>query len=128
MDVQLPHNDPLVVMLRIGNFDVRRVLIDQGSFAEVMYHDLYKKLGLGEADLTSFASPVFGFSGESIIPKGKTTLSVLAGPINLQTEFLVVRASFPYNAIIGRDWLHRMKVVLSMLHQKLKFLTVKGIM
>ena len=71
MDVQLPHNDPLVVMLRIGNFDVRRVLIDQGSFAEVMYHNLYKKLGLGEADLTSFASPVFGFSRESIIPKGK---------------------------------------------------------
>lgn len=36
-DVQLPHNDPLVVTLRIENFDVRRVLIDQGSFAEVMY-------------------------------------------------------------------------------------------
>jgi hypothetical protein len=36
-DVQLPHNDPLVVTLRIGNYDVQRVLIDQGSFAEVMY-------------------------------------------------------------------------------------------
>uniref|UniRef100_A0A2N9HLB1 Integrase catalytic domain-containing protein n=1 Tax=Fagus sylvatica TaxID=28930 RepID=A0A2N9HLB1_FAGSY len=34
MDVQLPHNDPFVVTLRIGNFDVRRVRIDQGSFAE----------------------------------------------------------------------------------------------
>jgi hypothetical protein len=32
-DVQLPHNDPLVVTLRIGNYDVQRVLIDQGSFA-----------------------------------------------------------------------------------------------
>jgi hypothetical protein len=70
-DVQLPHNDPLVITLRIRNFDVRRVLIDQGSFAEVMYYDMYKKLGLGEADLTSFVSPVFGFSGESIIPRGK---------------------------------------------------------
>ena len=27
-DVQLPHNDPLVVILRIGNYDVERVLID----------------------------------------------------------------------------------------------------
>ena len=27
-DVQLPHNDPLVITLRIRNFDVRRVLID----------------------------------------------------------------------------------------------------
>jgi hypothetical protein len=62
-DVQLPHNDPLVVTLRIGNFDVRRVLIDQGSFAEVMYQDCIRSSALGEADLTSFASPVFGFSG-----------------------------------------------------------------
>ena len=36
-DVQLPHNDPLVITLRIGNYDVKRVLVDQGSFAEVMY-------------------------------------------------------------------------------------------
>ena len=36
-DVQLPHNNPLVITLRIGNYDVKRVLVDQGSFAEVMY-------------------------------------------------------------------------------------------
>jgi hypothetical protein len=27
-DVQLPHNDPLVVTLRIANYDVQRVLIN----------------------------------------------------------------------------------------------------
>ena len=82
-DVQLPHNDPLVITLRIGNYDIQRILIDQGSFAEVMYHDIYTKLGLGEADLTSFASPIFGFYGEPTVPLGKTVLTVLAGPINL---------------------------------------------
>ena len=84
-DVQLPHNDPLVITLRIGNYDVQRVLIDQGCFAEVMYQDLYTKLGLGEADLASFTSPIFGFSGEPTIPLEKTVLPVLAGPINLRT-------------------------------------------
>ena len=82
-DVQLPHNDPLVVTLRIGNYDVQRVLIDQGSFAEVMYQDLYEKLGLGEAELSSFTTPIFGFSGELTMPLGKTMLPVLVGPINL---------------------------------------------
>uniref|UniRef100_A0A2N9F3W1 Uncharacterized protein n=1 Tax=Fagus sylvatica TaxID=28930 RepID=A0A2N9F3W1_FAGSY len=127
-DVQLPHNDPLVVTLRIGNYDVQRVLIDQGSFAEVMYQDLYGKLGLGEAELTDFTAPIFGFSGEPVIPLGKIMLPVLAGPINLQTEFIVVRASSPYNAIMGRDWLHRMKAVPSTLHQKLRFPTADGVM
>jgi hypothetical protein len=127
-DVQLPHNDPLVVTLRIGNYDVQRVLIDQGSFAEVMYQDLYEKLGLSETELSNFTTPIFGFSGEPVVPLGKTMLPVLAGPINLQTEFIVVKASSPYNAIMGRDWLHRMKAIPSTLHQKLRFPTPEGVM
>ena len=93
-----------------------------------MYQGLYEKLGLREADLTDFTSPVFDFSGESTTPLGKTTLPVLAGLINLQTEFIVIQASSPYNAIMGRDWLHQMRAVPSTLHQKLRFLTKDGIM
>jgi hypothetical protein len=127
-DVQLPHNDPLVITLRIGNYDVKRVLVDQGSFAEVMYQELYEKLRLGKSDISEFGSPVFGFSGESTIPLGKTTLPVLTGPINLQTKFIVIQAPSPYNAIMGRSWLHRMKAVPSTLHQKLRFPTKDGVM
>jgi hypothetical protein len=128
IDVQMPHSDPIVITLRIGNYDVKRVLIDQGSFAEVMYKGLYEKLGLKEADLDDFSSAVFGFSGESTTPLGKTTLLVLAGPINLQTKFIVIHGSSPYNAIMGRDWLHRKRAILSTLHQKLRFPTKDGIM
>ena len=41
-----PHDDALVVTLRIGGYDVKRVMIDQGSGAEIMYPDLYKGLNL----------------------------------------------------------------------------------
>jgi hypothetical protein len=78
-----------------------------------MYQDLYTKLGMGEAELSSFTSPIFGFSGEPIVPLGKTVLPVLAGPINLQTEFIVVKTSSSYNAIMRRDWLHRMRAIPS---------------
>ncbi|XP_050260078.1 uncharacterized protein LOC126705205 [Quercus robur] len=37
-----PHDDALVVTLRIGGYDVRTVLVDQGSAVEVMYPNLYK--------------------------------------------------------------------------------------
>uniref|UniRef100_A0A2N9HGN5 Uncharacterized protein n=1 Tax=Fagus sylvatica TaxID=28930 RepID=A0A2N9HGN5_FAGSY len=127
-DVQLPHNDPLVITLRIGNYDVKRILVDQGSFAEVMYQELFEKLGLGKSDLSEYSSPIFGFSGESTIPMGKTTLPVLAGPINLQTEFIVIQAPSPYNAIMGRSWLHKMRAIPSTLHQKLRFPTKDGVM
>ena len=35
-----PHDDALVVMLRICGYDVKKVMIDQGSAAEIMYADL----------------------------------------------------------------------------------------
>ena len=35
-----PHDDALVVMFRIGGYDVKKVMIDQGSAAEIMYHNL----------------------------------------------------------------------------------------
>ena len=41
-----PHNDALVVTLRISGYDMKRVMIDQGSAAEIMYLDLYKGLNL----------------------------------------------------------------------------------
>ena len=126
--VQMPHSDSLIITLRIGNYDVKRVLIYQGSFAEVMYKGLYEKLGLKKVDLDDFSSLVFGFSGESTTPLRKTTLPVLAGLINLQTKFIVIHGSLPYNAIMGRDWLHQMRVVPSTLHQKLRFPTKDRIM
>ena len=41
-----PHDDALVVTLRISGYDMKRVMIDQGSAAEIMYLDLYKGLNL----------------------------------------------------------------------------------
>ena len=41
-----PHGDASVVTLRIGGYDVKRVMVDQGSCVEVMYPDLYKGLNL----------------------------------------------------------------------------------
>ena len=56
-----PHNNALVVTLRIGGYDVRRVLVDQGSAVEIMYPDLYKGLNLKPKDLTTYESPLVSF-------------------------------------------------------------------
>jgi len=36
-----PHDDALVVTFRIGGYDVKRVMVNQGSCAEIMYPNLY---------------------------------------------------------------------------------------
>ena len=65
-----PHNDALVVTLRIGGYDVKRVMVDQGSAAEIIYPDLYKGLGLKLEDLTTYNSPLISFEGKMVAPKG----------------------------------------------------------
>jgi hypothetical protein len=127
-DVQTPHDDPLVIKLRIRDSDVKRVLIDQGSCSEIMYPVLFHGLGLKQSDLQPYNAPLVGFSGESIRPMGQITMTVHTGLINLDTEFLVIDVPSPYTAIMDRRCLHRLKAVPSSLHQKLRFSTDFGIM
>ncbi|GFZ02352.1 hypothetical protein Acr_15g0009600 [Actinidia rufa] len=97
--VQHPHSDPLVVQLRIGGYDVKRILVDTGSSVEL------------SVDTISRTSEYY---------------AALVGSQELMTEFVMVDIPSPYNAIVGRDWLHRMKGVASTLHQAIKLLTPRG--
>ena len=65
-----PHDDALVVTLRIGGYDVKRVMIDQGSVVDIMYPDLYKGLGLKPEDLAAYSSPLVSFKVRMVVPKG----------------------------------------------------------
>ena len=62
-----PHDDALMITLRIGGYDVKMVMVDQGSAAEIMYSDLYKGLNLKAEDLTPYSSPLVSFEGKVII-------------------------------------------------------------
>ena len=65
-----PHDDALVVTLRIGGYDVKRVMIDQGSTAEIMYPDLFKGLNLNPENLIAYNYPLVSFESRMVIPKG----------------------------------------------------------
>ena len=79
-----PHDNALVITLRIGGYDVKRVMVDGGNAAEVMYPDLYKGLGLKSEDLKigrascreiKFTSTISGsvWMGSLIMPFGMTS-------------------------------------------------------
>ena len=70
METIQPHDDALVVTLRIGGYDVKRVMVDQGSGAKIMYLDLYRGLNLKPKDLTTYDSPLVSFDGKVVIPRG----------------------------------------------------------
>ena len=111
-----PYDDALVITLRIGGYDVKRVMVDQGSAAKIMYPNLYKGLNLKAEDLTPYSSPLVSFEGKIIIPKGQVRLPVQTGSEVVEVDFIVVDAYSPYTAIVARPWLYTLGAVSSTLH------------
>ena len=97
-----PHDDALVITLRIGGYDVKRVMVDQRSAAEIMYPDLYKGLNLKAEDLMPYNSPLMSFEGKIVIPKGQVRLPVQTGSEVVEVDFIVVDTYSPYTAIVAR--------------------------
>ncbi|XP_028085807.1 uncharacterized protein LOC114286797 [Camellia sinensis] len=114
--IQMPHNDALVVTLRVKNFDIKRILIDQGSSVEIMYYDAFKQMKLEEKDLAPATSPLVGFNSQPEWPIGKIILPVRAGSVTKQVEFWVLKVPSTYNLILGRGWLHAIQAVASTYH------------
>ena len=100
---------------------MRRVLVDQGSVAEIMYPDLYKGLKLIPEDLVSYDSPLVGFDGKTIIPKDQIKLLIQVGSKVVEVDFIVVDTYSPYTAIMARPWLYTMGAISSTLHLKVKY-------
>jgi len=97
---------------------VNRVLVDQGSKAEIMYPNLYEGLRLKPEDLASYTSPLVGIDGKTIIPRDQIRLPVQARSEVVEVDFTMVNAYPPYTAIMVRPWLHAIGAISSTLHLK----------
>ena len=62
--------------LRLGlrGYDMKRVMVDQGSGVEIMYPDLYKGLNLRPEELIAYDSPLVSFDGKIVISRGQIKL------------------------------------------------------
>ncbi|KAK3042622.1 hypothetical protein RJ639_000874 [Escallonia herrerae] len=130
-DTRIPHDDPLVVTLRVGNFDVKRILVDNGSSAEVLFYEAFQRMNIPSDRLRKIDTPLYGFSNHPVVCEGIIALPVTVGaPPNqakLMLDFVVVRVPSAYNAILGRTTLNQLRAVVSTYHMKMKFPTENGV-
>ncbi|GMN66700.1 hypothetical protein TIFTF001_035760 [Ficus carica] len=126
-----PHNDALVGEIRVADNVIRRVLIDSGSSADVMFMDAFSRLKIGGAVLTPIQTPLYGFAGECVRAFGTINLPVAIGDgpemVARMVEFIVVDRPSAYNVILGRPTLNAIKTVVSTYHLAMKFPTKGGI-
>ncbi|XP_026416668.1 uncharacterized protein LOC113312125 [Papaver somniferum] len=122
------HNDTLVLTLPVAGCNINKVLIDGGSSVNVLFYDTFKRMELNDEQLMSSYYTIYGFNGAPMKPLGDIVLEVMVGPMKVDTRFSVVDSPSPYNAVIGRRWVHKLKGVVATYHQYLRFPTPKGVM
>ncbi|XP_024030780.1 uncharacterized protein LOC112094363 [Morus notabilis] len=118
--VHFSQSDALVVEAMIGNHTVCRILVDNGSLVDILYSDCLDKTGIPRARLQNSAQPLYGFTGDSVIPKGVIELPMTIGDqphtSTVMSKFLVVKGGDQYNAVIGRPTMRALKAAISIYH------------
>ena len=115
----------------VGDYNVHRMLVDNGSSANILYYLAFQQMEINKAQFTPTNAPLVGFEGTRVFPIGAITLSVMVGDYPQQiiqdVTFLVVDCSFAYNSILGRPTLNSWKAATSTYHLMIKFPTEYGI-
>ncbi|GJW53943.1 reverse transcriptase domain-containing protein, partial [Tanacetum coccineum] len=122
---------PMVIEAEIGGHLVHRMYVDGGASSEILYEHCFNQLRPEiKKQMVPAATYLVGFSGEIIWPLGQVSLLVKIGDEEHSTSawmnFMVVRSHSPYNGIIGRPGVRRIKAIPSTTHGMLKFPVTGG--
>jgi hypothetical protein len=97
------HNDAMVIKVNIARWVKRKILVDNGSSADILFLKTFEKMNLSQHMLHPPEYPLHGFGGKQIKPVGKVSLPVSFGDLdNARIETLtfdVVDIYHPYLAI-----------------------------
>ncbi|XP_074342252.1 uncharacterized protein LOC141679734 [Apium graveolens] len=103
--VHHPHNDALVISIQIGTKKVHRAFVDNGSSANILYYNTFKKMGLPDRDMSGEDSWVYGFSGVGVRVMGSIRLPCTFGESPLSVtkmlEFKVLNQESSHNVLLG---------------------------
>ena len=106
-----PHENSLILALRVGGFDMRRILIDPDSLVDLLKMLAYRQMGYSSFALKNPRCLLFKFNGATTTSLGDIVFHVQADSVTLSVQFSVINDLSTYNDIIWRAWLHKMKVI-----------------
>ena len=122
--------------MKVVTSKVARTLVDTGSPVDIIFKSALDQLLIESPKITPYATPLIGFAGDMVKPKGIITLPVTLGKVPHcvvhMIDFLIVDHPGAYNIILGRPFLVATKAVVSMHYLTMKVpaaqevITIKG--
>ena len=72
-----PHDDALIVSLQVGDYNMHRMLVDNGSSADILYYSAFQQMRIGKERLIPTNAPLVGFGRSQVFLLGAVTMSVV---------------------------------------------------
>jgi len=123
-------DDPMVIIVEIKNYAVKKVLVDQGSSVDILYWATYQKLQLPDTVMVPYDESIYGFSGEQVSTRGYIDLHTVfregTQTKTIPIRFLIVEVPTSYNILLGRPSLNTLGAVVSTPHLAMKFPSPSG--
>jgi len=102
-------------------------MVDTSSSVNVMYRGCFDQMGLGSNQLMASPEPLYGFTGDAMIPMGCIRLPLRIRDPNCQSmviaNFLVIDNPSAYNVIMERPAMNNLNLVVSTRALVIKFPT-----
>ena len=70
------HDDLMVIIAAINNYIVKRILVDQGSSANILYSATTTSMNISKVDLKPYNGNLIDFSGKQVPMEGMIKLRV----------------------------------------------------
>ncbi|XP_025680798.1 uncharacterized protein [Arachis hypogaea] len=120
-------DDPVVITAQVKDPLVKKILMDPGSSADVLFYLTFQKMKLSDKNLQPSLGELVGFSGERVSIRGyiwlQTTFGEYPNSKTIDIQYLVVDYKSPYNIILGRPSLNPFNAIVSTVHLCVKFLS-----
>nr|GEV73474.1 putative ribonuclease H-like domain-containing protein [Tanacetum cinerariifolium] len=123
---------PVIIKAKIFGREVGRVHMDSSSLCEVIYEHCFLKLKpFIQASKVDSKVPLVGFSGEKSWAIEEVLLEIMIGNVPLTRSkilnFIIVRSNSLHNMLLGRTAMQKMGMVVSTIHEAIKFHTTEGV-
>jgi hypothetical protein len=119
-----PHVDVLVINYRVAGWDLHKVLVDNGSQADIIFLHTFNCMGISHSLLKPAHNPLYDFGGKGTFPLGKIELPLSLGTApNTRSEqitFDIVDMVYPYIAIMGRGSINKLEAAIHGLYLCMK--------
>ncbi|CAL2276822.1 unnamed protein product [Prunus armeniaca] len=116
----LDHRRPLYLEGQINDVFIRRALVDTGSSVIILPLSVLTAAGIPLSKIVQSQTSISSFGNQSEVTVGYMQVNLKVGPIRSLTKFYVVDVDVAYHALLGRPWLNKHKLVVSIYHQCVK--------